>query len=58
MQQIIAFGGGGFSMEPENPAIDQYIVRKTGKPHPRVCILPTASSHPAQTTHATLETPF
>jgi dipeptidase E len=46
MQQIIAFGGGGFSMEPENPAIDQYIVRQTGKPHPRVCFLPTASGDP------------
>jgi dipeptidase E len=47
MQQIIAFGGGGFSMEPENPTIDQYIVRQTtGKRNPKVCFLPTASGDP------------
>jgi len=46
LQQIIAFGGGGFSMEPENPAIDRYIVRQTGKRRPKVCFLPTASGDP------------
>lgn len=46
MQQIIAFGGGGFSMEPENPTIDRYIVRQTGKRRPKVCFLPTASGDP------------
>jgi peptidase E len=25
-KQIIAMGGGGFSMEPDNPLLDQYIV--------------------------------
>lgn len=46
MQQIIALGGGGFSMEPDNPIIDQYIVQQTGKRHPKVCFLPTASGDP------------
>ncbi len=46
MQQIIAFGGAGFSMEPENPTIDQYIVQQTGKRRPKVCFLPTASGDP------------
>lgn len=46
MQQIIAFGGGGFSMEPDNPTIDLYIVQQTGKRHPKVCFLPTASGDP------------
>ncbi len=42
-RQIIAMGGGGFSMEPDNPALDRYILEQTGKPAPRVCFLPTAS---------------
>ncbi|MEH2420556.1 MAG: hypothetical protein V7K48_06300 [Nostoc sp.] len=25
-KQIIAMGGGGFSMEPENPLLDRYIL--------------------------------
>jgi peptidase E len=36
-------GGGGFSMEPENPALDDYILGLAGKPMPKVCLLPTAS---------------
>ncbi len=42
-QQIIALGGGGFSMEPENPLLDRYILRQTRKRKPSVCFLPTAS---------------
>jgi peptidase E len=41
--QIIAMGGGGFSMEPENLALDRYVLAATGKPRPRVCFIPTAS---------------
>jgi dipeptidase E len=41
--QIIALGGGGFSMEPENPALDSYTLACTRKLRPRVCFLPTAS---------------
>ena len=43
MKQIIALGGGGFSMEPDNPLLDQYVLAQTGSPHPKVCFLPTAS---------------
>lgn len=43
MGHIIALGGGGFSMEPENPALDRYILAQTGKAAPRVCFLAQAS---------------
>jgi dipeptidase E len=42
MKQIIAMGGGGFSME-DNPALDRYIVEKTGVDDPAVCFVPTAT---------------
>src|SRR5262245_43881980 len=42
-KQIIALGGGGFSMEPDNPLLDQYILKQTHKRKPKVCFLPTAS---------------
>src|SRR3989338_5631292 len=40
---IIALGGGGFSMEPDNPLLDEYVLRRTGKSDPRICFVPTAS---------------
>jgi dipeptidase E len=43
MPQIIAMGGGGFSMEPDNPALDRYVVQQTSSDHPRVCFLSQAS---------------
>jgi len=43
MRQIIAMGGGGFSMEPDNLALDRYVIEQTGKAAPKVCFLPTAS---------------
>lgn len=43
MRQIIAMGGGGFSMEPDNLALDQYILDQSSKPRPKVCFVPTAS---------------
>ncbi len=43
MRQIVAFGGGGFSMESGNPLLDDYVLGLTGAPEPRVCFLPTAS---------------
>ena len=43
MQQIIAMGGGGFSMEPDNPALDRYVVEQTGKLQPAACFLGQAS---------------
>jgi len=41
-QQIIAMGGGGFSMEPENPRLDRYILAQAGKSNPSVCFIPPA----------------
>jgi dipeptidase E len=40
---IFAMGGGGFSMEPENPALDDYILGLAAAPVPKICLLPTAS---------------
>ena len=40
---IIPMGGGGFSMEPENLALDRYILSHAGVPQPRVSFVPTAS---------------
>jgi peptidase E len=41
--QIVAFGGGGFSMEWGNTLLDDYVLGLTGVARPRVCFLPTAS---------------
>ena len=43
MRQIIAMGGGGFSMEPDNPLLDQYILNQSPEIKPKICFLPTAS---------------
>jgi peptidase E len=42
-RQIIALGGGGFSMEPDNLTLDSYILTQAHKKRPRVCLLPTAT---------------
>ena len=36
-------GGGGFTMEPDNPALDEFVLTLAGKVEPRVLLLPTAS---------------
>jgi peptidase E len=41
--QIVALGGGGFSMERECSLLDDYVLDLTRSPRPRVCFLPTAS---------------
>jgi hypothetical protein len=41
--QIIAMGGGGGSMEPDNPALDLYILAQTRKRAPSICFLATAT---------------
>lgn len=43
MKQIIALGGGGFSMEPDNPLLDEYILNQSDKERPKICLVPTAS---------------
>jgi dipeptidase E len=40
--QIIALGGGGFGSEPDNPALDLFILEQARVPLPRVCFVPTA----------------
>jgi dipeptidase E len=50
-RHIVAMGGGGFSMEPENPLLDDFILQlgaaraadRPGDGRPRICLLPTAS---------------
>jgi dipeptidase E len=52
--QIVALGGGGFSMEKDSSLLDDYLLSladlgtraspgSAGNPRPRVCFLPTAS---------------
>lgn len=41
--QIVALGGGGFSMEKEGSLLDDYILSLLEAKRPRVCFLPTAS---------------
>jgi dipeptidase E len=47
LPQIVAFGGGGFSMEPGNSLLDDYVAELAGehahRGRPRVCFLATAS---------------
>ena len=43
LKQIIAMGGGGFSMEPENPTLDLYVLKQTGKTRPKICFFPHAT---------------
>ena len=40
-------GGGGFSMEPENPLLDHYVLNASGLERPKVCFVPTASGDSA-----------
>jgi dipeptidase E len=42
-RNIIVMGGGGFSDEPDNPLLDDYILKLTRKKIPKICFLPTAS---------------
>jgi dipeptidase E len=41
--QIVAMGGGGFSMEPGNALLDDYVLGLIDRERPRVCFLPSAS---------------
>ena len=42
-RQLIALGGGGFSMEPENLALDRYVLAQARAETPAVAFIPTAS---------------
>lgn len=41
--RIVAMGGGGFSMEPNNLALDRHVLALTGKDRPKIAFVPTAS---------------
>lgn len=42
-KQIIAIGGGGFTVETEHPALEMYALSQTRKTNPSVCFLATAT---------------
>src|SRR5690242_20316693 len=42
-QNIVAMGGGGFSMETDNTLLDDFVLRLTRKRRPKVCFIPTPS---------------
>jgi peptidase E len=39
---ILAMGGGGFTMEPDIPALDDFVLSLAPAREPRICLLPTA----------------
>ena len=41
---IVAMGGGGFSMEPDNPLLDDFVLSLARRQPARVCFVPTASA--------------
>jgi dipeptidase E len=43
VRQIITLGGGGFSMEPDNPLLDRFILSRARQSSPNICFVPTAS---------------
>jgi peptidase E len=45
--QIVALGGGGFSMEPDNPLLDDFILSLAPKTPAKICFIPTASADSA-----------
>jgi haloacetate dehalogenase len=47
-RRIVALGGGGFSMEPENPLLDRFVLSLAGTARPRICFVPTASGDSAE----------
>jgi dipeptidase E len=44
---IVAMGGGGFSMEPDNPLLDDFVLSLSRRQPARVCFIPTASADSA-----------
>ena len=41
-RQIVAMGGGGFTEEPDNPVLDDWVLDACGAERPRVLFMPTA----------------
>src|SRR4029453_16000933 len=46
VRTILAMGGGGFTADPGDPALDELVLQLAGKPVPRILFLPTASGDP------------
>ncbi|MFM1896121.1 MAG: hypothetical protein RLZZ385_1195 [Pseudomonadota bacterium] len=44
---IVAMGGGGFSMEPDNPLLDDFILSLSPRQPANICFVPTASADSA-----------
>jgi dipeptidase E len=44
---IVAMGGGGFSMEPDNLLLDAFVLSLSRRHPARVCFIPTASADSA-----------
>lgn len=42
-RHIIALGGGGFHNGEDAPALNNYILKLSRRPNPRICVIPTAS---------------
>lgn len=49
---IVAMGGGGFQMEPQNPLLDDHVLRlareRSGRERPRILLIPTATGDDAE----------
>jgi dipeptidase E len=49
---IVAMGGGGFQMEPDNPLLDDHVLElaraRSGRARPRLCLIPTAAADDAE----------
>src|SRR5207244_5372304 len=43
LRQIVAFGGGGFSIGSDNALLDEYVLGLLAPARPKVCFMPTAS---------------
>jgi peptidase E len=52
---ILAMGGGGFTMEPNNPLLDDYVLSLARAKEPRILFLPTASGDTTAHINAFLE---
>jgi dipeptidase E len=50
-RQVIAIGGGGFSMEPENQLLDRYVIQQARTARPSVCFLPHATDDAVRYTY-------
>ncbi len=55
---IVAMGGGGFLMEPENPLLDDFVLSLARRQPAQVCFLPTACADSGVQHRAVLSRPW